>query len=54
MGKILSEMAVIGKTNHDIAMFTINRPAIEDSNYKPQFSVYDSSVYDMNTAQAKL
>lgn len=36
-GKLLSEMAIFGGTNTDIADFTINRPAITDPGYRPNF-----------------
>jgi sarcosine oxidase len=52
MGKILSEMSIKGSTKHDISMFSMNRPAITDKNFKPQFTVYDSSVRDIG--QSKL
>ena len=37
LGKVLSELAVYGSTPHDIKPFTMNRPAITDPNYKPNF-----------------
>jgi sarcosine oxidase len=33
LGKIFSELALDGQTAHDIAPFTINRPALNDPNY---------------------
>jgi len=37
-GKILSELALDGKTTHDISTFTLNRPAITDPNYPLAFA----------------
>ena len=37
LGKILSEMAIDGKTNYDISPFTLDREALKDPNTKPVF-----------------
>ncbi|KAK7104534.1 monomeric sarcosine oxidase-like [Littorina saxatilis] len=37
LGKILSEMAVDGRTQYDISQFNIDRPAVTDPNFKPTF-----------------
>ena len=37
MGKVLSELAVYGATSHDIKPFTLERPAVTDTNFKPNF-----------------
>ena len=34
LGKILSEMAIDGRTQYDIAAFTMDRDAIKDPNFK--------------------
>ena len=39
MGKILSEMAVDGKSSYDISEFKINRPAITDPNFASQLVI---------------
>jgi sarcosine oxidase len=39
LGKILSEMAVDGRTQYPIEPFTLNRPAITDPNYPLDFGV---------------
>ena len=39
MGKILSEMAVDGKSSYDISEFKINRPAITDPNFESQLVI---------------
>lgn len=38
LGKILSELALDGKTPHGISAFTVNRPAVTDPNYPPVFT----------------
>ncbi|ESO99006.1 hypothetical protein LOTGIDRAFT_142356 [Lottia gigantea] len=35
LGKILSEMAIDGRTQYDISGFSMNRPAITDPNFQP-------------------
>ncbi|XP_046361732.2 monomeric sarcosine oxidase-like [Haliotis rufescens] len=37
LGKILSELAVDGRTQYDISQFNITRDAIQDSTFKPTF-----------------
>ena len=37
LGKVLSELAVQGSTSHDIQAFSMNRPAITDPTYEPNF-----------------
>ncbi|XP_076441654.1 monomeric sarcosine oxidase-like [Babylonia areolata] len=37
LGKILSEMAVDGRTQYNISEFSMDRPAISDPNYVPAF-----------------
>ncbi|ESO99005.1 hypothetical protein LOTGIDRAFT_142355, partial [Lottia gigantea] len=37
LGKILSEMAIDGRTQYDISGFSMNRPAITDPNYEKEF-----------------
>eukprot|EP00058_Branchiostoma_floridae_P008581 XP_002594069.1 hypothetical protein BRAFLDRAFT_68491 [Branchiostoma floridae] len=37
LGKILSELAIDGRTQYPIAEFTMNRPAVTDPNFKPVF-----------------
>jgi sarcosine oxidase len=39
LGKILSELAVDGRTDYPIAPFTLRRPAITDPNYPPVFHI---------------
>ena len=39
LGKILSELAIDGRTQYPIAPFTLNRPAITDPNYPPAFHI---------------
>ncbi|KAK6185372.1 hypothetical protein SNE40_007622 [Patella caerulea] len=44
LGKILSEMAIDGKTQYDIAGFTKNREAITNPNFKPLFQMAGDSA----------
>ncbi|XP_060608423.1 monomeric sarcosine oxidase-like [Ruditapes philippinarum] len=37
LGKILSEIAIDGKTQYDISPFTLDREALKDPDYKPVF-----------------
>ena len=37
LGKILSELAVEGETRHDIKAFKMDRQALTDPEYKPNF-----------------
>lgn len=39
LGKILSELAIDGHTDYRIAPFTLQRPAITDPNYPPEFHI---------------
>ncbi|BFZ07718.1 hypothetical protein BsWGS_10757 [Bradybaena similaris] len=39
LGKILSELAVDGRTQHDISAFCWDREALTDPNYKPVFTM---------------
>ena len=39
LGKILSQMAIDGRTEHPIAAFTMQRPAITDPDFQPQFHI---------------
>jgi len=39
LGKILSELAIEGRTDYPIAPFTLQRPAITDPNYQPVFHI---------------
>ena len=39
MGKILSEIAIDGKSSYDISEFKINRPAITDPSFKSELIV---------------
>lgn len=39
LGKILSELALDGRTDYPIAPFTLNRPAITNPNYPPVFHI---------------
>ena len=39
LGKILSELAIDGRTDYRIAPFTLQRPAITDPNYPPEFHI---------------
>ncbi len=39
MGKILSEMAIDGKSQYDISGFSMNRKAIQDPNSTPDFHI---------------
>ncbi|XP_071511160.1 monomeric sarcosine oxidase-like [Diadema antillarum] len=38
-GKILSQLAIDGRTDYDISMFNMDRPAIKDPNYVPHFQL---------------
>ncbi|XP_046563101.1 monomeric sarcosine oxidase-like [Haliotis rubra] len=40
LGKILSELAVDGRTQYDISQFNITRDAIQDPTFKPTFSLW--------------
>ena len=37
LGKVLSELAVFGKTDYDISPFMFSREAIFNPNYQPKF-----------------
>jgi sarcosine oxidase len=39
LGKILSELAVDGRSLYPIAPFTLDRPAITDPSYPPAFHI---------------
>ena len=44
MGRILSEMAIDGKSSYDISEFKINRPAVTDPNFKSQFVIGGTGI----------
>lgn len=58
LGKILSEMAVDGRTQYDVTPFTMDREALKDPNYKPVFfmgtSKLPSSIKTQQPDKAKL
>lgn len=37
LGKVLTELAVDGRTQFDVSAFKFNRPAVTDSSFKPHF-----------------
>lgn len=37
LGKIMSEMAVYGRTQYDISEFNLDRPALTDPSFRPVF-----------------
>ncbi|XP_078688309.1 monomeric sarcosine oxidase-like [Branchiostoma floridae x Branchiostoma belcheri] len=52
LGKILSQLAIDGRTQYPIDDFTMNRPAVTDPNFKPVF--YMGKAKPQDTPQAKL
>ncbi|KAK7477452.1 hypothetical protein BaRGS_00031276 [Batillaria attramentaria] len=44
LGKILSELAVDGRTRYDILQFNMDRPAITDPNFKPTRNYVDAKL----------
>lgn len=59
LGRILSEMAIDGKTNYDISPFTLDREALKDPDYKPVFFMgagqnFPNSKPEPKPSQARL
>ncbi|KAI8491171.1 hypothetical protein Bbelb_312120 [Branchiostoma belcheri] len=52
LGKILSQLAIDGRTQYPIEDFTMNRPAVTDPNFKPVF--YMGKAKPQDSPQAKL
>ena len=43
LGKVLSELAVFGKTQYDISAFTMSREAVLNPDFKPSYRTKDIS-----------
>jgi len=53
-GQILADLAVKGRTTHDLSEFRLERPAITDPNFKPQFDLFVTTGESVHDSAAKL
>ena len=49
LGKIMSEMAIDGRTQHDISMFNIGREALKNTDYNKHIRLFSDATSQTGT-----
>jgi hypothetical protein len=49
LGKIMSEMAIDGRTQHDISMFNISREALQNTDYNKHIRLFSDATSQTGT-----